>query len=888
MENLAGQGRQLPLFVDRKMEGFMKHKSPNSCISNPQDEVSISNLQDEVAIVVSLKVCAKQEDMGKGRKLHADILKRGLLSNIFIGNALVNLYAKCGAPTTAQQVFDELSIKTIVSWTTLISGYCQHGYGKKAFTCFDQMQVEGFTPNGVTFLCILKACDNIESIRRGEEIHDELARRGLLEKDAMLGTALVDMYVKCGAFARARQVFEELPARDIVSWNVLLAGYVQHGYYDDALKCSQQIKSEGLDANGVTFACLLRACSSIGAADMGSEIHNEIVRIGLLRVDGYLGAALVEMYATLGAPVKAQEVFEELPARNVFCWNVLMTAYCDCGRGEDARNCLELMKLEGVTPNEVTFACALRACGETGADEKGEDIHNEIVRKGLLGEDGVLLTALINMYVKCGALSKAQQVLDELSVQDVVSWNALIAGYCQQGLGKEALECFQCMKRRGISPSSVTFACSLKACGLLEAVEEGRRIHLEIVRGGLLERVDALGNALVDMYGKCGALAMAQRVFNQLPMQDVVSWTALIAGYSQHGHGQEALSCFELMKRDGFAPDAMSFSCILNACGNIKDVEKGKKIHEEIVREGLLAKDSVLVTVLLGMYVKCGAFSLARGVFDQLPMRDVVSWNALLAGYCEHGHVEEALECFDRMKHEGLSPDSVSFASILKACGSSGASMKGEELHAEMVREGLLKKVGILGSVLVDTYAKCGALSKAQEVFDKLSQRDVVSWTALIAGYAQIGRHDYVFDLLNKMIGEGIEPNVVTLLVVLSACGYSGLEDDGQKFFETMRKCGIAPTFKHHTCMVALFGRAGHLSKAVEVIKRMPSSDHLPLWSALMGACQKWGDVKLASLAFEHAIQLDDRSAVPYIFMSRAYAAAGMQEDAKKFQAIVA
>ncbi|KAI5062783.1 hypothetical protein GOP47_0023322 [Adiantum capillus-veneris] len=843
---------------------------------------------EHVAIVGSLKLCSKQKDTGKGSILHADILKRGLLSNIFIGNALLNVYAKCGALAKAQLVFDELLFKTIVSWTTVISGYCQHGYCEQALSCFHQMQLGGFFPNKVTFLSILKACGGMGAIRRGEEIHEEIARRGLLMNDNVLGTALVDMYAKCGALARAQLVFEELPGRDIVSWNVLLAGYIQHGYSEVALNYYKQIKSEGLVANCITFACLLRACGCTGAADIGTEIHNEIAEMGFLRNDGLLGAALVEMYAALGLISKAQEVFEELLTRNAACWNVLIAAHSEYGQFEEALKCFDVMKLEGVTPNEITFACTLRACGEIGADGKGEELHDEIVRKGLLGKDDVLLTALVHMYVKCGSMSVAQQVLDKFSVQDVVSWNALITGYCQQGFCTEAFNCFQAMKRKGISPSSITFACLLKACSISDALEKGKMIHLEIVRGGLLEKVGALGNALVDMYGKCGDLAMAQQVFDQLPMQDVVSWTALIAGYSQHGQSQKALCCFQLMKHVGFSPDAVTFSCVLYACASIKDIEKGKEIHEEISREGLLEKDNVLAAALLDVYAKCGAFSLARQVFDQLPVRDVVSWNVLLAGYCEHGRSEEALECFDQMNHEGVSPDAVSFVLVLKVCGSTGASVKGEEIHAEMVREELLEKVGILGSVLVDMYAKCGAVSKAQEVFEELPERDVVSWTALIAGYAQTGRHDFVFHLLKKMIEEGIEPNVVTLLVVLSACSYSGLEDHGQMFFEDIKMSSTGPTFKHYTCMVDLFGRMGKLSKAVDMIKKMPSSDHLPMWFALLGACQKWGDAKLALLAFNSAVELDDKSPVPYLFMSKIYAAAGMQEEAKKLEAIVA
>ncbi|KAH7277354.1 hypothetical protein KP509_39G046500 [Ceratopteris richardii] len=850
-------------------------------------EFNKNNVQEEIAFVEALKGAIKQRNLDKGGVLHADILKGGLLQNIFIGNALVNMYAKCGVLMKAYQVFEELIAHTIVSWTTLISGFCQHGFNEEALACFDQMQLEGFSPNEVTFLCVVKACGGMGAIRQGEEIHCEVERRGFLEHNTMLGTALVDMYAKSGAMSRAREVFEELSACDIVLWNVLISGYVQHGYAEEALKCYKHLKSLGFIANGRTFACLLKACGSMGAVEEGAAMHEEILQRSLVEKDVLLGAALVDMYVTFGALTRAERVFEELPIRDLSCWNVLMVAFCRFGHDIKVINCLELMRFEGIIPDEVSLSCGLRAYGGLGKHEKGEELHSELVRTGRLEKDDVLVTALIEMYVKCGAVSKAQQVLCELSIKDVVSWNALISGYCQEGLGKDALVCFEHMKRAHIPPNSATFACVLKACGILEAVEIGMRIHSELVKAGLLERVDPLGNALLDMYGKCGDFPMIQRLFDQLPVRDVFSWTSLISGYSQHRHAQEAIKIYQMMKHNGFFPDAITFSCVLHACGTIGDFKKGKEIHEEILQTSALKEDSTLFVTLLDMYVKCGMFHFAQEVFDQLPLRDIITWNVLLAGYCEHGLVDGALECFERMNCEGVTPDVASFACILKACSIAGACMKGEEIHAEMERGGLLTNSGILGSAVVDMYAKCGALSKAQEVFDNLLEHDVVSWTALVGGYAQIGRYHHVFHLLSQMRRDGIEPNTVTTLVALSACSYSCLEYEGQTLFESMSKAGMILTFEHHTCMVDLFGRMGNLWKAVSVIKRMPSSDHLPMWFSLMGSCQKWGSIELARVAFEHAVCLDNKSAALYVFMSKIYASAGMEKEAKEIGAMM-
>ncbi|KAI5054408.1 hypothetical protein GOP47_0030704 [Adiantum capillus-veneris] len=186
------------------------------------------------------------------------------------------------------------------------------------------------------------------------------------------------------------------------------------------------------------------------------------------------------------------------------------------------------------------------------------------------------------MYAKCGALTKAQTILDELPVRDVVSWNTLIAGYAQHGLGKEAVGCLQRMRSEGLSPNAITYACILKACGIIQEVDMGKKIHNEITSQGLLSKHAMLGDALVYMYAKCGVLTKAQEVFDELPIRGPVSRNALIAGYAQQGQGQEALDCFQQMRSEGLSPNAITYTCFLKACGVMQDVDMGEKIHVKL------------------------------------------------------------------------------------------------------------------------------------------------------------------------------------------------------------------------------------------------------------------------------------------------------------------
>ena len=323
------------------------------------------------------------------------------------------------------------------------------------------------------------------------------------------------------------------------------------------------------------------------------------------------------------------------------------------------------------------------------------------------------------------------------------------------------------------------------------------------------------------------------------------------------------------MQNEGVSPDAFTFVSVLKSCVNIGVIQNGKAIHTKLIKEGSFEKDYLVGNALIDMYAKCGALFEAESVFNKIQDRNVGSWGVLIAGYVEHGYEEKAL-CYFKHGYDCLFPDAFTFRSILEACGIIGAIEKGKEIHFLIIKKGLLDEDISVGNALVDMYAKCGILAKAQEVFNELGwAHDVVSWTTLMTGYAQMGEDEIVNDLFNRMVSEGIEPNVVTFNVILNACSHQGLLEKGQMYFEIMSmRYGVIPSLEHHTCIVDLFGRAGRFQEAAGVITKLPNLDYLPLWASLLGSCQKWGNLELGKVAFEHAIQLDEGNATAYIYMS--------------------
>jgi pentatricopeptide repeat protein len=572
-------------------------------------------------------------------------------------------------------------------------------------------------------------------------------------------------------------------------------------------------------------------------------------------------------------------MFDQMPIHDTVSWNALISGYTQREQGEEAVKYYENMLRDSLPPDEITCVCILKACGCVGTDKKGKQIHAKIVNEGWLERNVLVGTALIDMYSKCGALQNAHEVFNQLHQWNIVTWNALMVGYVQHGHGGEAWSCFDRMQNQSMSPNAETFVCILRACGSIGAIRSGKCIHAGIVGDRCLERNILVGNQLIDMYGKCGALAEAIELFEQLPARDVVTWTALIAGYAQHGYDDEAINCFRLMEENGFSPNEFTFVCVLKACSSLRAVDKGEAIYHKVQKASLLEKNVLVGTSLVDMYAKHGDLTRAQEIFGQLQVKNLVTWNALISGYVQHGHYEEALEHFDQMQRQ-FSPNSVTFLCILKACSNMGLIEKGIEIHRKVCEEGFLRNDILIGNATVDMYGKCGAPTKAQEVFDDLPDQDVVSWNALISGYAQLGEDIIVMLLFDKMVGEGIKPDKVTFTIVLTTCSHSGLVDKGQMYFQMMQTYfDVVPTFEHYTCMVDLYSRAMQFDVAMTLIRELPAMGCLPMWTALMSACQKWGHVILGKLIFEHAIGLSEDNAGAYVCMSNIYAAAVLEDD---------
>ncbi|XP_057825480.1 pentatricopeptide repeat-containing protein At1g08070, chloroplastic [Cryptomeria japonica] len=862
-------------------------------------------------------------------------------TNFFSHRTFFNMYAKCGSLVDARNAFEHRTDTDVFSWNMMIGQYRRHGFPQQALTLFQQMQLSEARPDQFTFSTILPACADTKSLKNGRQIHGKVIRCGF-QSDLIVMNTLMNMYAKCQSILKARQLFDRMPNANVISWNAMITGYAHNGALDEALSLFDKMPQknvvswttiitghakygfveEGLDffkqmqlagvkPNPATFISILPACAEKGDVEKGMEIHKTIIESGLLS-NVLVSNSLVDMYAKCRSIQKARKLFEKMPRENVVSWNAMIVGYTRNGLVDESLEILKQMQLAGVKSDSSTFVSILPACAKMEALELGMDIHSKIIKSGLLS-DVLVVTALIDMYSKCGSIQKSRELFDKMPLRNVVSWTAVITGYVQKGYVEEALEIFKQMQFAGVDPNSITFSSILSACAKIGALEQGMEIHQKIIDTGCLSEAVAT-TSLIDMYAKCGYIQKAcelfekmknanlvswnailtgyaqngdldgvLRIFEEMPQRNVVSWSAIIAGYTQNELVEKALEFFKRMQLAGIKPDSATFATILSACAKMGALEQGIEVHEKLIENGYMS--DVVLNALLDMYAKCGSLQKARKVFDKLPQQNVVSWNAMIVGYKQNGLVDKALCIFKQMQLIGINSDSLTFASILPACAKLGALEQGMEIHQKIIKSGSLSDAVV--NALIDMYGKCGSIQRSRVLFDKIDHSNVVSWNAMIAGYAMHGYSEDALELFQLMKHSGTELDHITFVSVLFACSHAGLVDDGCKYFNCITDSNIIPNTDHYVCMVDLLGRAGYLEQALNFIIKLPIKPDLVVWMCLLGACRSHKNIGLGEFVATLLFEFEPKSAASYVLLSNIYAEVGRWSELQKLRRVM-
>ncbi|OAY83727.1 pentatricopeptide repeat-containing protein At4g32430, mitochondrial-like [Ananas comosus] len=630
------------------------------------------------------------------------------------------------------------------------------------------------------------------------------------------------------------------------------------------------------DPSAAAVAAARQVSAASAAADSPRRLHALLVASGLASSSTLVSNALINAYAKSGSLPLALALLAAAPRRDVASWNTALSGFTN---GADALRFARRMARAGVRFDAVTFITALTFAADIRDTVFGLQLHSLALRSGF-GADTFVGNAMITAYSRGGLLDDARRVFDEMLMRDLVSWNALICGYNQEGdSGFEAIRVFRRLVRESeLRPDRISVASVIPACGLEGLIGFGSQIHCLAAQLGLEANV-SVSNVLMSMYYKCGATDRARRVFENMVERDVISWTTMISMDSEN-----AISLFTNMRLNGVRPNDVTFVALIFAVSTDWALKEGQMIHGIAFKTGISAEVNVSNS-LITMYATLKCTEDSRKVFDGMLDREVVTWNALISGYAQNEQCEEALDTFSSLILH-LKPNQYTFGSILSAItvAQTVSLTYGRMCHCYVIKLGLTTDEYVSGA-LIDMYAKRGSIDESQKAFDETINRSLIGWTAIISAHAKHGNYNEVMNLFEEMITSGINPDEVVVLAVLTACGCKGMVDMGRKIFDSMIiKRKVEPWPEHYACMVDMLGRAGRLLEAEELIKQMPEGPKVSALQSLLGACRVHGNVEIARRVAELLMGTEPSESGAYVLMSNIYAEKGEWENVAKIR----
>ncbi|KAF3781134.1 Pentatricopeptide repeat-containing protein [Nymphaea thermarum] len=543
--------------------------------------------------------------------------------------------------------------------------------------------------------------------------HASLITSGLAES-LHLQTKLVAMYSLLGSFDDGLIVFDRIKNPDSFSWKVLIQGSARNQLFSDVLWAYGCMRRSSQDHDNAVFSMALKACVQLRFLDEGKQIHCDIAKVG--GFDDIVAVGLINLYSECGDIRDAQKMFVEMPKRNVVAWTSIIVGYMHKGLLSETLKLFNQM-LREVKPNQFTMASLLSACCQLDFLQQGKWVHSYLIKTGLY-LNSFVATALMDLYVKCGSISDATLIFEQLPYADVVSWTSMIVGYTQRGLSIEALKIFLRMRRTGLLPNEVTMASVLSTFAQRGSRVEGQSIHAFVILLGM-DGVCEVNNSLIDMYAKCHMVTDAFCVFERILHKDLISWNTMINGFSQNRLGVEALCLFHRMRLTQVSPDAVTCVGVLSACSSLGALEMGTSLHGYAVKVGILSNVYV-GTALLNLYAKCGSAGMAKKVFDEMDEKNITTWSAMVGGYGMHGDAKNSLTLLQDMLQKGVQPNDVIYTSILSACSHAGMVSEGCRHFDDMCNGNYTLPSMKHYACMIDMLGRAGRLDEAVEFIRKM------------------------------------------------------------------------------------------------------------------------------------------------------------------------
>ncbi|KAJ4844622.1 hypothetical protein Tsubulata_023448 [Turnera subulata] len=637
---------------------------------------------DEVAVALAFKAC--KGDIVLGSQIHRFAVVSGFDSRTSVANSLMNMYCKSGEVDRALCIFQDLIEPDVVSWNTVLSGFRR---SDDAFDFARRMNGSGVRFDAVTFTTALAFCSRDEEFTFGVQLHS-LILKFALDCEVFVGNALISMYSRWGRLVEARRVFEEMPERDMVSWNAIISGYTQEGNYGlEAVSMFVEMVQEGVEVDHVSFTGALSACGHEQNLELGRQIHGLSIKRGCEKHIS-VSNVLMSTYSKCEVYGDAVLVFQNMEDRNVVSWTTMISI-----DEKDAVSLFNEMRADGVYPNDVTFIGLIHALTNRELVDEGKMVHGFCMRSGFLLESNVC-NSLITMYAKFKLMEDSIKVFEELDYREMISWNALISGYAQNGMCQESIQTFfsalvEC------KPNQYSFGSVLSAIGTAENVslKHGQRCHSQLVKLGL-NTDPIVSGALLDMYAKRGSICESERVSSETPQRSPLSWTTIISAHARHGDYESVIKWFKEMEKQGIRPDSITFLSVLTACGRKGMVDMGRFLFESMVNDHHIEPSAEHYSCMVDMLGRSGRLEEAEELINCIPGGPGLSVLQSLLGACRiHGNLDIGERVADALV-EMQPTDSGSYVLMSNLYAAKGQWDKAANVRRGMRHKGVIKEVG--------------------------------------------------------------------------------------------------------------------------------------------------------------------------------------------------
>lgn len=566
-------------------------------------------------------------------------------------------------------MFDGMSHKDLLAWSSMIGAYATRGMFDEVLVLAVKMVSEGVLPDRFLITRILQACAYAEDLELGTVLHSMAIRRGFMgrEKDVPVSNSVLVMYVKCGELGFARVVFEKMGRRDLGTWNSMIFGCCRSCKWEEARRLLDDMRKEGIEPGVVTWNTLISSYARSGDLNVAVELLEQMEESGV--------------------------------EPDVVTWTSLVSGFVHSDRGVEALQCFIRMRLAGVEPNGMTIACAISACASLKLLNQGSMLHCHAIKVGSV-KNVLSGNSLVDMYAKCGETVAASRIFNQIPEKDIFSWNSMVAGYAQAGYCGKAYELFCKMENYGIRRNAITWNTMISG----------------YIRNGDDERAFELFQTM-ESYGV---------------KRDTASWNILIAGSVHNGYFDRALRIFRQMQAVLIKPDYITVLSIIPAFANLVAAWKVREIHACIFHHNLEI-DGKIANALINAYSKSGDLAGACAVFDRHSSRNNISWNCIIVAHLLHGSPTEVLNHFYKMKQQGVLPDHTTLTAVIKAYGMEAMVSEGREIFLNMEKNYNVTPDLDHYTAMVDLLGRSGRLQEAYELIDEMPLTpNLTVWEALL------------------------------------------------------------------------------------------------------------------------------------------------------------